>query len=363
MSGIWGSNYKISIFGESHGKAIGVVIDGLPPGLEIDFEYINSEMERRAPGKGKLTTQRRELDKIEIVSGYFNNKTTGTPLCVLIWNEDKKSKDYEAIKNIMRPGHADYTGFIKYKGHNDYRGGGHFSGRLTAPLVFAGALAKMILRERGIMIGGHIYSIGDIKDKSFDYCKVNSRDLVSIGNKEFPVIEDLKGDKMQELIFKIKEAGDSIGGIVEIAAINTPIGLGEPFFNSFEGSLAQIIFSIPGVKGVEFGAGFQISKMKGSQARDEYYYEDNKIKTYANNNGGILGGITNGMPIVFRVAFKPTPSIKLHQKSIDIKTKESIDLEIKGRHDPCIVPRALPVVEACTAIAILDFLLKDGCLK
>ncbi|WP_129598641.1 chorismate synthase [Anaerophilus nitritogenes] len=361
MSSLWGSNIKISIFGESHGKGIGVLIDGLSSGILLDLDFIKKEMKRRAPGNNPLSTPRKEGDKFEILSGYFNGYTTGTPLCAMIYNTNLHSKDYDEIKSKMRPGHADYTGYIKYNGFNDYRGGGHFSGRLTAPLVFAGAIAKQILQKKHIFIGSHIKSIGNIQDISFDPVNINEKLLKELIQKDFPVIEELKEINMKELILKTKEEMDSIGGIVETAIVNVPIGLGSPFFDSIESKLAHLLFSIPAVKGVEFGAGFDIANMKGSQANDEYYIEEDEIKTYTNHNGGILGGISSGMPILFRTAFKPTPSIEKAQKTIDIKKMENIDMKVIGRHDPCIVPRAVPVVEAVTALALLDAIIeKDG---
>lgn len=354
MSGVWGKNIKLSIFGESHGTGIGIVINGLPAGLEIDFELVSKEMERRAPGRNKISSQRKETDFFEIISGYFNNRTTGAPLCAIIPNKDKRSRDYDEIKNYIRPGHADYTGYVKYKGFNDYRGGGHFSGRLTAPIVFAGAIAKQILLKSNIVIGSHIFSIGHIQDEHYDLANVDANALNKIREKEFPTIDANKEKEMIELIEKVRLEGDSIGGVIETAIINLGAGLGEPFFDSVESKLSHLIFSIPGVKGIEFGKGFEISKLKGSQSNDEYYTRDGVIKTYTNNNGGILGGITNGMPIIFRVAIKPTPSISLKQRTVDIEHMENAHMEIEGRHDPCIVPRAVPVVEAVSALAILD---------
>lgn len=356
MSGVFGKNIKISIFGESHGKGIGIVIDGLPAGIHLDEEFIKFEMERRAPGRDRLSTDRKEADSFEILSGYFNNYTTGAPLCGFIANNSQISKDYSLLKDIMRPGHADFTGNIKYKGFNDYRGGGHFSGRVTAALVFAGAIAKQVLLEKDIVVGSHIYSIGNIKDDAFDKTSIEQDFLANLSGKDFAVINDEKGKEMQKLILETREDKDSIGGIIEAAAVNLPIGLGSPYFDSVESTLAHILFSIPAVKGVEFGEGFDISEMRGSKANDEFYIEDGKVKTSTNNNGGVLGGITNGMPVVFKVAFKPTPSIYKIQKTIDISKNENTDIEIKGRHDPCIVQRAVPVVEAVTAIAILDLL-------
>lgn len=356
MGSVWGEKIKISLFGESHQDAIGVVIDGLPAGIQLDLEFIKNEMARRRPGKNVFSTTRNEDDEFKIISGYFNEKTTGTPLCCIIENKNKKSKDYDKIKNIIRPGHADYTGYIRYKGFNDYRGGGHFSGRITAPLVFAGAIAKQILTSQGIIIGAHIKSIGNILDDSFDYCNVDKTILENISKKEFPVINDEKGALMQELILNLKNKGDSAGGIIETAIINLNEGIGSPFFDSVESKLAHILFSVPAVKGVEFGEGFNITTMTGFEANDEYYIKDGKIKTKTNNNGGILGGITNGMPVIFKVAIKPTPSIFKLQRSVNIQTMEEVDFKIEGRHDACIVPRVVPVIEAVTAICILDII-------
>lgn len=357
MSGIWGKNVKISIFGESHGAAIGVTIDGLPAGIELDLNYINLEMQRRAPGKNSISTPRKEGDQFEILSGFFNGKTTGTPLCSIIRNSNQKSKDYDSVKNIMRPSHGDYPGHIKYDGFNDYRGGGHFSGRITAPLVFAGAVAKQILEDKGLIIGSHIKRIENIEDKEMDYTDIDIEMIKGIKHKDFPVIDDRLGEEMKNAIHLAREERDSVGGIIEGFVLNIEPGLGSPFFDSVESRLSHALFSIPGVKGIEFGLGFEISKLRGSEANDEYYIEDKKIKTHSNNNGGITGGITNGMPIVFRVAMKPTPSISKLQRTVDISTMENTEVEIHGRHDPCIVQRAVPVVEAACALTILDFFL------
>lgn len=357
MSGIWGNNIKLSIFGESHGVAIGITIDGLPSGLELDLDSINREMARRRPGKSELSTPRNEKDIFEILSGYFNGKTTGTPLCAIIRNSDTRSKDYTEIKDKIRPGHADFTANVKYGGHEDYRGGGHFSGRITAPLVFAGAIAKQILEDKGIFIGSHIKSIGNIEDDYFNPVDIKVKDLKSLKEKFFPVLDEEKGKLMKERILLAKEDEDSVGGVVECSILNIPTGVGSPFFNSIESVLSGLLFSVPAVKGVEFGSGFEIAKMNGSEANDEYYIDENKnIKTYSNNNGGILGGLSNGMPIIFRTAFKPTASIGKAQRTVDIEKNKNIELEIKGRHDPCIVPRAFVVVEAVAAIAVLDLI-------
>lgn len=356
MSGVWGNNIHLSIFGESHGDGIGIVIDGLKPGFLIDMDKIERDMKRRAPGKDKLSTQRKEDDKPEILSGIFNGKTTGAPITMIIKNSDTRSKDYSKIKYLMRPGHGDFPGNIKYKGFNDYRGGGHFSGRITAPIVFAGALAKQILEEKNIFIGSHIKQIGKIKDKSFDFINLNKEIFEALLAKELPVIEDEKIKKIKDKILDVQREGDSIGGIVECGIVGVNPGIGEPFFDSLESTIAQLAFSIPAVKGIEFGIGFEFSNIKGSEANDEYYLENGVVKTYTNNNGGITGGITNGMPVVFRVVIKPTPSIAKEQRTININTLENDTLKINGRHDPCIVQRVLVVIEAISAIAILDLI-------
>jgi len=353
MSGVWGKNIKFSIFGESHGKAIGITIDGLKPGIGLDLQKINTEMARRAPGKNRLSTPRDEGDSFQILSGFFNGRTTGTPLCAVIYNSDQHSGDYEKSKNLMRPSHGDFPGHVKYKGFNDYRGGGHFSGRLTASLVFAGAVSRQILEQQCIVIGSHIKSINYIEDKSFGM-ELEEDGLRELGKSPLPVLDRSAGNAMEKAIIKAREEMDSLGGIIECAAINVPAGIGEPFFDSLESSLSHLLFSIPGVKGVEFGAGFDISKMKGSEANDCYCMVNGNVRTSSNNNGGISGGITNGMPVIFRAAFKPTPSIGKAQRTVNIETGKDEILEIKGRHDPCIVPRAVPVVEAVTAMALLD---------
>ncbi|MBU3182242.1 chorismate synthase [Clostridium psychrophilum] len=356
MSGQWGKKVKYSIFGESHGRGIGITIDGLPPGIELDMDFINGEMQRRAPGRDEFSTKRFEGDKVEILSGYFNGYTTGTPLCGVIFNENQNSKDYDKLKDLARPGHADFTGKVKYSGFNDYRGGGHFSGRITAPLVFAGAVAKQILFDKGIVIGSHILSIGNVHDNYFDSVNLEIQTLADVLHKDFPVIDDLKGKEMKSFILKAKEETDSVGGIIEVAILNVPCGLGEPFFDSIESNLSQLLFSVPAVKGVEFGLGFEITTLRGSKANDEPYIDNVRVLTKTNNNGGINGGISNGMPIVFRVAMKPTPSIAKTQNTVDMATGENSEISVTGRHDPCIVLRALPVIEACAAMSILDFI-------
>lgn len=356
MSGMWGSKIKLSIFGESHGNAIGITIDGLPAGFSIDMDKIMMEMSRRAPGKSSLSTPRKESDIPEILSGYFEGKTTGTPLCAIIRNSNTKSKDYSKLKDVMRPGHADYTGAVRYKGFNDYRGGGHFSGRITAPLVFAGAICKQILEVKGIIVSAHINSIGKIKDCSFLESDISDELLNSFKENELPLINTKLEDEMRQEILSTRSSGDSIGGTIECAILGVSPGIGDPFFDSVESTLAHLMFSVPAVKGIEFGKGFDISKMRGSEANDEYYLENGNIKTKTNNNGGILGGITNGMPIIFNVAIKPTASIFKEQNTVNILTMEETTLCIEGRHDPCIVQRALPVIEAVAAIGITELM-------
>ncbi len=359
MSSIWGNNLKISIFGESHGQAIGVTIDNLPHGIALDYDTIDSMMRRRRPGDSDLTTARKELDKYEIISGVLNGYTTGAPLTAIIRNIDIVSGDYQSISNLARPSHADYAAWVKYGGYNDSNGGGHFSGRLTAPLVLAGAICLQVLNKKGINIGAHIKSIEKINDDKFDAVKINKQQLIELTKKSFPTLNDKQAELMKQAILDARSKSDSVGGVIECAIVGVPVGLGSPIFESIESKVSSIIFSIPGVKGLEFGKGFGITKLKGSRANDELYF-DGVIKTYTNNNGGITGGLANGMPIVFSTAIKPTPSIGKPQRTIDMKSNKGTTLEIKGRHDPCIVTRAVVCVEAASAIAILDLLMGDS---
>ncbi len=347
MSSVWGKNIKLSLFGESHGSAVGITIDGLKAGLELDFELINSDLWRRAPGKDEISTKRSEKDAPEIISGVTGGKTNGFPLCVLFKNEDTKSGDYNT--DIMRPGHADLTAFYKHQGFADMRGGGHFSGRLTAGLVFAGAVAKQVLAKEGIEVGARIYSVLNIKDERTD-----AQGIIKLSKLPFPSNENQQ--KMKEKILEAGAIGDSVGGIVECAVTGIPPSLGSPFFDSCESVISSLLFSIPAVKGVEFGDGFTLAGSYGSQANDEIRIKDGKIFHNSNHNGGIVGGITNGEPLIFRTAIKPTPSISTEQNTINIKTMENTIIKVKGRHDPCIVPRAAVVIEAAAAIAILDLM-------
>lgn len=358
MSFNFGNQLRVSVFGQSHSEAMGVVLDGLPPGEEIDMDQVQGFLARRAPGNSKVSTARRESDKAKILSGLLNGKTCGSPLSAIIENTDCRSADYANILDVPRPSHADYCAHMKYQGANDIRGGGHFSGRLTAPLCFAGAVCLQILERRGISIGAHIHSIGEIEDRPFDPVAVDDTELAAVKQKSFAVLDDEIGKEMLEQIQQVKSQSDSIGGVIEGCAVGVPVGVGEPIFDGLENKMAAAMFAIPAVKGVEFGSGFNSAKLRGSQNNDEFYYDDKGLaKTKTNHHGGILGGIASGMPIIVRVAFKPTPSIGLQQNSISLSQKTNTILTIKGRHDPCIVPRAVPCVEAIMAIVLLDLML------
>lgn len=337
-----------TIFGESHGSAVGVVLEGVPAGLTLDRGRIAFELARRAGGHSPLSTARREADEVEFVSGIFEGRTTGTPLTAVIANRDQHSTDYESIRYTPRPSHGDYAGFVQSGGSLDYRGGGHFSGRLTAPLVVAGAVAKQILAPRGITVAAHISSIYGITDAAAEEIE----DLEKVSEKDFPVLDDAKGEEMKAAILAAKQDGDSVGGAVECMVAGLPAGLGAPDFGcNVEGIFAQYLFAVPAVKGLDFGAGAAFSLMRGSEANDPFAVRNGVIVTKTNYAGGINGGITNGMPVVFEAAIRPTPSIALPQESVDLRTQEEVEIEIKGRHDPCIVPRAVPVIEAAAALA------------
>lgn len=346
-----------TIFGESHGPAIGVVLEDLPSGVPMDMDFIATELRRRATGNSPLSTPRKEADQVEVLSGVFEGKTTGTPLCMMIRNGDQHSKDYAAIRYLARPGHADLTGFVRYGGYNDYRGGGHFSGRLTAPLVAAGAVAKLILRENGVQAAAHIAAVGSVWDTPIDPVHPDMAALTACGQKPFPVLSDTKGEQMQTLILEAKSQLDSIGGVIECAVTGLPMGLGAPDFDrNAETEFARQLFAIPAIKGLEFGDGFGLAALRGSQANDPWTMEDGVPVTTSNHNGGILGGITTGMPLLFRVAVKPTPSIAQPQHTIDMSAQRDAEITVQGRHDPCIVHRAVPVVEAAAALASLRLL-------
>ena len=336
------------IFGESHGPAIGVVLEGVPAGLELDLEQVQKELDRRKPGQDPTATARKESDLVEVLSGVFEGKTTGAPLAMVIRNSDQHSKDYESIRYTPRPSHGDYAGFIKSRGAQDYRGGGHFSGRPTAPLVAAGAVAKQVLAGRGVQVGAHISSIYGICDAALE----DPAELKEVAAKAFPVLNDGKGEEMRQAILEAKGEQDSVGGAIECAVTGLPAGLGAPDFGcNVEGIFSQYLFAVPAVKGIEFGAGVAFSLMRGSEANDPFAVEDGKVVTKTNHAGGINGGITNGMPVTFEVTIRPTPSISLPQESVDLRTGEETEIEIHGRHDPCIVPRAVPVIEAAAALA------------
>lgn len=359
MSSQWGSKLKISLFGESHGKGIGVIMDGVPPGIQLDMAFIRRQMERRSPGRNRWSTQRKEGDVPEILSGVYNDHTTGTPLSMVIFNKDTRSGDYKGLDETPRPGHADYTGRIRYKGFNDPRGGGHFSGRLTAPLVFAGAVAQQILAKEGIFIGAHINKIECITDQELDWKNI-SRDMIYIlKESDFPVLDKNAGEQMKQVILSAFNELDSVGGEITMFSIGVPPGIGSPIFDALESKIASLVLSVPGVKGISFGTGFDLADMRGSAANDPYRMKDGKVVTTSNHNGGILGGISNGMPIVCKAVIKPTASIASVQKTVDFTTGENADLSVHGRHDPCIVPRAVPVMEACLALALADGILDE----
>ena len=356
MSSTYGDKIKISVFGESHGNGIGVVIDGLPAGVKIDTDSVLVQMSRRAPGKDKTATPRKESDLPKVLSGMLGDTLTGAPLCAVIENTNTRSGDYGNLLSCPRPGHSDYTAFVKYNGANDIRGGGHFSGRLTAPIVFAGSICRQILAQKGIKIAAHINSIGNVADELFNSVSIDDTLIDRLNKSSFALIDNSVEEKMRDEVEDARMSLDSIGGTIECAVTGIEAGIGEPMFDGVEGVIAKAVFGVPAIKGVEFGKGFELSKMRGSQSNDSFRYVDGKVVTETNNCGGILGGITNGMPIIFRAAVKPTPSIAQKQKTVDLQKKENTELEVHGRHDPCIVPRAVPVIEAVTAIAIANLM-------
>lgn len=352
MKNTFGQSISVTLFGESHGGEIGAVIDGLAPGITIDEEYIASRLALRRPA-GKISTSRIENDEFRIISGIFNGKTTGAPICIIIPNTNTHSADYEATRALARPSHADFTAHEKYHGFEDYRGGGHFSGRLTAPIVAAGAIAQTALMEKGIILGTHISRLCGISDRKFD---IINDDINYLSSAKFPVLDEKAGEKMTEEILKAATDGDSVGGVLECAVTGVPAGVGEPWFDSVESMLSHALFSIPAVKGVQFGDGFGLCDMRGSTANDAFRVKNGKIVTKTNHNGGINGGITNGMPIIFSVAVKPTPSIFKTQETVDFIKGENAEITISGRHDPAIVHRARAVVDAVTALTLCDLL-------
>lgn len=358
MSSFYGENLRFTIFGQSHSRAIGVTIEGLPAGLSVDLAQLQQFLNRRAPGRSPTATARKEADVPEFLSGLIDGVTCGAPITAIIPNTDVRTQDYQDLKHCPRPGHADFTAQMKFHGYQDSSGGGHFSGRLTAPLCIAGGICLQLLKAEGISVAAHIQSIGPIKDSPFDPVSVDPTLLHAITKKPMPLINDsLKAD-MEDAILQAKSDGDSLGGIIECAAVGLPAGLGDPMFGGMENRISQAVFGIPAVRGIEFGTGFAAAEMRGSEHNDPYYWQDGQVCTRTNHHGGILGGITSGMPLIFRIALKPTPSIARAQESVNLDLKEDVTMQIMGRHDPCIVPRAVPCVEAAVAVAIYDALLQ-----
>ena len=355
MADICGNNIKLSLFGASHGEAIGASIFNLPAGIKVNEDSIKEALALRRP-KGLISTSRVEEDKFRIISGVFEGYTSGDALTIIIENTNTRSKDYSELKTKPRPSHADYVASVKYDGHNDYRGGGHFSGRLTAALVAVCAILRDILNQKGIIIASHIKQIGSIKDSEMSY---DLKDLEDLNKKYFATFSKEAEEKMMAYIEEARSNQDSVGGIIETVVVNMPIGVGEPYFDSIESTLARLLFSVGGVKGVEFGRGFDFVNLKGSEANDEFYYDGTKVKTKSNNNGGINGGISNGMPILFKTVVKPTPSISKQQSTIDLSTKENTTLVINGRHDPCIVHRVRVVIDSLVAFGLLDLCIEQ----
>ncbi len=349
MSSSFNGNIKFTIFGQSHSPAIGVTVEGLPAGFEPDMNELARFMQRRAPGRNEFSTPRSEADSPEFISGLFDDRLCGTPLTAIIKNTNTRSVDYSELKYKPRPGHADFTAGERYNDAQDYTGGGHFSGRLTAPLCIVGGLCLQLLKAEGISVVTRIAELGGVADKG---------EICSTADKSFPVVDDECGEKMKAAILSAKENGDSVGGVIECAVLGCPAGIGDPMFGGMENRISSLVFGIPAVKGIEFGAGFGAAKMLGSENNDPFGMENGNIITKTNNCGGILGGITTGMPIVFRAAVKPTPSIAIEQDTVDLRTMENTKLTVHGRHDPCIVPRAVPCIEAAAAIAVYDALLE-----
>lgn len=350
---VWGNKIKLSIFGESHGPALGIIIDGLNSGIKLNFDTIDFFIDRRRAGKNSFTSPRKEKDSYKILSGLKDGFTSGAPLCAVFENNNTIAKDYGNLEYLLRPSHADYPAKIKFNGFNDFRGGGHFSGRISLALVFAGALAKGILKEKNIEIFSHIKKIKHIEDENFSE-KIAYEKLERLEKMELAFFNSELEEKTKEFLERVREKGDSVGGEIECICLNLPVGLGSPFFDSLESKIAHLAFSVPAVKGIEFGLGFKFADKFGSEVNDEYYLESKKIKTRTNNNGGILGGLSTSMPLVFSVVVKPTASIASEQRTVNIKEMKEEILKINGRHDACIVPRVLPVIEAITALAILD---------
>jgi chorismate synthase len=355
-----GKSFSLTCFGESHGRCVGVVVDGCPPGLSVSISDVQMEVDKRRPISDDVSTARREEDKVEFLSGIFKGHTTGAPICMLVWNKEVESSTYDELRWRPRPGHADLPALLRYREFNDYRGGGRFSGRITVAIVMAGAIAKKLLKRIDVEVLAHTIEVAGIKltkEPSFDEIKSNVyNNIMRCANQEIALM-------MEKAVQKAREDGDSVGGIVECTVLNLPAGVGEPIFDSLDAELAKILFDIPAVKGVEFGTGFSATRLKGSENNDQYTYKEGKIFTLTNNAGGILGGLSNGMPLVIRIGFKPTPSISKRQRTVDLKKQVDAPLQIQGRHDACIVPRAVPVVESAVAIVLVDHLLRLGLIK
>lgn len=354
MSSTYGERFRLTIFGQSHAPAIGVTMEGLPAGIPVDLDRLQRFLDRRAPGQSRITTSRKEPDAPEFVSGLVEGRTCGAPLTAIIRNTSTRSKDYDNLRDCPRPGHADYPAQVKFGGYQDVAGGGHFSGRMTAPLCIAGGIALQVLDKLGVTIAAHIQSLGPVDDDRFDLAGVDAAQLRALLEKPFPVLRDGAEAEMKAAILGAKSKLDSLGGVIECAAVGVPVGWGDPMFGGMENRIAQIVFGIPAIRGIEFGLGFPAARLTGSQHNDAYYMDGDTVRTRTNRHGGILGGITTGMPLVFRAAVKPTSSIAQRQESISLSRKTDVPLEIHGRHDPCITTRAVPVVEAAAATALLD---------
>ena len=354
-----GHKLRVTVFGQSHAKAIGCVVEGLPAGLRPDMDRVAAFMARRAPGRDPWSTKRKEADAPEILSGMVDGALCGAPLSAVIYNSDQHSKDYEGLRRTPRPSHADYTAWVKYGESYDIRGGGQFSGRLTAPLCFAGALALQLLEQRGITVAGHIAAIAGVEDEATDFARVERSALLALSEKPFPVFSDSAGEAMQQAVEAARWEADSVGGVIRCFALGFPAGIGEPMFDGVENRLAAALFGIPAVRGVSFGDGFAAAGMRGSQHNDPFVTDGKAVYTRTNHAGGVLGGITTGMPLVVNVAVKPTASIGREQDTVDLQEMVGTTLVVHGRHDPCIVPRALPVVEAVTALTLLDMLMEE----
>ena len=352
-----GKEFIVTTFGESHGKYVGVVVDGCPAGLKLSEEDFQEELDRRIPALPKIVSARVEKDVAKILSGTFNGKTTGAPIALMVENKETNSSDYEAIKDLPRPGHSDYPARIRYGGFNDYRGGGRFSGRVTVALILAGTIAKKLLNRYDVDVLAYTMAVGQVKtDKKFSPAEIRKNRYAAATR-----CPDLAcAEKMEEAIVNAKQAGDSLGGIIECIALNMPVGIGEPLFDALDADLAKALFGVPAVKGVEFGAGFRAAELRGSENNDAFLFKNGKVATSTDNAGGILGGLSSGMPIMIRVAIKPTPSIAKEQKTVNLSTMEDASVSVKGRHDPCVVPKAVPAIEAAVAVTLVDHLIRAG---